>query len=242
MSVSVIVERSRQRRSAMARQVGEHVVVTVPQRWPQAVASPIITELTQRVIAQQQRMRVLLNSVPAHAPRVTFTSANALRDYVDQINAETFNVPLRHVRIGRSKRSHLALMNRKTQTITISAYCLNNVPESALRYLIIHELAHGLEIGHNKRFWGLLRQFVPDYKTQAQLMQAVHQLAVQADDILMVPDDNAPTMPATPVLLSVPVRGTRVRKKTPPMPKRHSAAHRKPKSAQPSWVQLLLGL
>lgn len=240
MSVSVIVERSRQRRSAMARQVGDHVVVTVPTRWPQAVASPIITELAQRVIAQQQHMRVLLNSVPAHAPHLTFTSANALRAYVDQINAETFNVPLRHVRIGRSKRSHLALMNRKTQTITISAYCLNNVPESALRYLIIHELAHGLEIGHNKRFWGLVRQFVPDYKTQAQLMQAVHQLAVQADDVVNA-TDTIRALP-TPVTLNSPVRATRVRKNMPAVPKRQSAAHRKPKSAQPSWVQLLLGL
>ncbi|NNE28479.1 MAG: DUF45 domain-containing protein [Saprospiraceae bacterium] len=38
------------------------------------------------------------------------------------------------------------------------------VPEDVRDYVIIHELAHLIELNHSKRFWNLVRRAMPDYK------------------------------------------------------------------------------
>ena len=62
--------------------------------------------------------------------------------------------------------------------MTVSAYCLNQAPAEALRYLIIHELAHYFESGHGPRFWALVARHVPDYKLQSRIIKAFHHQAV----------------------------------------------------------------
>lgn len=47
---------------------------------------------------------------------------------------------------------------------------LAKYPEICLYSVLIHELTHFLEVGHNKRFYGLVKGFFPDYeKAQALL-------------------------------------------------------------------------
>ncbi len=65
--------------------------------------------------------------------------------------------------------------------MTVSKYCLSGVPEAALRYLLLHELAHLIEANHSRRFWNLVGQFVPDYRKQSKIIQAFHKRAVELD-------------------------------------------------------------
>ena len=44
------------------------------------------------------------------------------------------------------------------------SYRLIEYPEDAIRYVIIHELAHMKELNHSPRFWEIVKQFCPDYK------------------------------------------------------------------------------
>lgn len=39
-------------------------------------------------------------------------------------------------------------------------------PPTAIDYVVIHELAHLQEFNHSKKFWTLIEQVMPDYKTQ----------------------------------------------------------------------------
>ena len=47
-----------------------------------------------------------------------------------------------------------------------------------IKYVIIHELAHIKEKNHGKRFWTLVEQYEPEYKTKKEKLR---QLAIRLD-------------------------------------------------------------
>lgn len=91
--------------------------------------------------------------------------------YVRRINEATFKVAIGGVRIGSAKYSRLAQINLKSRIITFSRYAIENVPERGRRYLVIHELAHVIEAGHNKRFWELVERYEPQYKAISRQLE-----------------------------------------------------------------------
>ncbi|MER2520620.1 MAG: SprT family zinc-dependent metalloprotease [Bdellovibrionales bacterium] len=46
-------------------------------------------------------------------------------------------------------------------------------PLPLLDYVVVHELAHVFHKDHSKRFWGLVGQFVPDYRARRNRLQAI---------------------------------------------------------------------
>ncbi len=151
--------------------------VKLPRTWPKHEKARAVDILVAKVMKRVAKEQALLHTIAD--PRVTITDVAALRDYVNAVNASTFQTPdLKGVRIGQAKYSRLAQVNVKTGIITVSKYCLENVPEPALRYLIVHELAHFYVRGHSARFWALVSQFVPQLKRQMDTIQAHHRAAV----------------------------------------------------------------
>lgn len=43
-------------------------------------------------------------------------------------------------------------------------------PEECLEYVVLHELTHLLERGHNQRFWGYMDKFCPDWREVRQTL------------------------------------------------------------------------
>lgn len=155
------------------------IEITVPLWWPRKDKLEAIQSLIKRLVKKKLQDEAILSRGDDYGPRITIATLPELTRYVHALNAETFNVPLKKVRMGTSKYSQLAQMNIKTQTMTVSRYCTHNVPVSALRYLIVHELAHLLEASHNAYFWSLVARFVPDYKKQSKLIKTFHHHAVE---------------------------------------------------------------
>lgn len=160
------------------------IQVTLPRCWPLALKKSVTEVLVGRVVKSQQKQqvqqaRLLAHPAVAQASKITLTDVKSLHQYVMALNQQTFQAPLKGVRIGSARYSRLAQLNTRTGMVTISRYSLQNVPEPALRYLVIHELAHFLEANHSRRFWAQVARFVPDYRLQSQIMKAFHQLRVQ---------------------------------------------------------------
>ena len=51
------------------------------------------------------------------------------------------------------------------------SYRLMMYPESAIDYVVVHELAHLKEMNHSKRFYALVENILPDYKERIKLLK-----------------------------------------------------------------------
>ena len=51
------------------------------------------------------------------------------------------------------------------------SYRLMLYPEPAIDYVVVHELAHTLEMNHSPRFWAVVEKYMPDYKDRKKLLK-----------------------------------------------------------------------
>ena len=51
------------------------------------------------------------------------------------------------------------------------SYRLMLYPEAARDYVVVHELAHLLEMNHSKRFYGIIERYMPDYKDRKKILK-----------------------------------------------------------------------
>jgi len=177
-----VEETKKLRRASASIRDGGIIHVKVPRHWPREVKRSTVDELVSRIRKKDAQERALLDKA-SHQNRISIETQPELERYVRQINAETFNVPLGKVQIGYSRYNHLAQVNLRTKTMTVSKYCLQNAPAEALRYLIIHELSHYFESGHGPKFWALVGQHVANYRLQSRIMKAFHHQAVISEEI-----------------------------------------------------------
>ncbi len=51
------------------------------------------------------------------------------------------------------------------------SYRLMTYPEAAIDYVVVHELAHLVEMNHSKRFYAIVEKILPDYKERRKLLK-----------------------------------------------------------------------
>ena len=51
------------------------------------------------------------------------------------------------------------------------SYRLMLYPEAAVDYVVVHELAHLVEMNHSKRFYAIVEKYLPDYKKRRALLK-----------------------------------------------------------------------
>ena len=51
------------------------------------------------------------------------------------------------------------------------SYRLMLYPEEAREYVIVHELAHLVEMNHSHRFYAIIERYMPDYKARRKLLK-----------------------------------------------------------------------
>jgi hypothetical protein len=177
-----VYEEQARRKQASGRLRGNRGVIVLPRHWPLSLKTQARSELEQKLtLLYQKQCNSLYTLQQAYTPSsdplregpvLTLRHLEEVEHYVRQLNGETFQAPVKQVRIGWAKYSRLAQVNIRTGTLTISRHCLGEaVPAAAFRYLVLHELAHFYEVNHSARFWALVEQHCPDYRTQRTIMR-----------------------------------------------------------------------
>lgn len=70
----------------------------------------------------------------------------------------------------KDTRSQWGSCNVKNHSISISVW-LGAFPEECIEYVVVHELTHLLEKGHNARFYGYLDLHYPEWKMCEQILK-----------------------------------------------------------------------
>lgn len=70
----------------------------------------------------------------------------------------------------RDTRSQWGSCSLRTKNISISVW-LGAFPEDCIEYVVVHELTHLLEAGHNARFYRLLDQHYPAWRSCRQQLK-----------------------------------------------------------------------
>lgn len=133
-----------------------------------------LTEQVQQLIEQGQLANMLLKKYPlAHGVRTD----KALYDYVlelksiylrnaGQVSKVAFDNKLhviQHALGTHARTSRVQGINLKTKREIRVAVVFKAMPTEFLRMIVVHELAHIKERGHDKAFYQLCRHMEPDY-------------------------------------------------------------------------------
>lgn len=113
---------------------------------------------------RQKAIQTLLSRVIAgdYLPEITAR--------VHDMNRRTFNRPLNNVSL---KHNHSNWGSCSSGANVNLSTRLLFAPVEVQNYVILHELAHLVEMNHSDRFWALVEQYMPDY-TEKEKWLKVH--------------------------------------------------------------------
>lgn len=88
-----------------------------------------------------------------------------VRDYAKRMNVQASRVQFRDMRRKWGSCSSKG-------TVTLNAR-LTWLDTDIVEYIVCHELAHLIELNHSKKFWAIVEQHMPDYKTRLNELRSV---------------------------------------------------------------------
>jgi len=142
----VEVRRShRRRRTVSAYREGERTIVLVPARLSRAQEQELVDEMVARLAARDARLRPSDDELAARAQRLSV-------DYLDG------RARPRSVRWAGNQQRRWGSCTVEDATIRLSTR-LRGMPAYVVDYVLLHELAHLLQPGHDARFWALLAHY-----------------------------------------------------------------------------------
>lgn len=88
---------------------------------------------------------------------------------VEAMNAATFRQPIKSVNLKYNHSNWGSCSN--AGNVNLSTRLLF-APKPVQDYVILHELAHLVEMNHSDRFWALVERFMPDYQQAEKWLKA----------------------------------------------------------------------
>jgi len=137
-----VVRSARRRRTISAHRVGDRIVIHVPARMSRAEEARWVESMTRRVLAGEKRTHRSDDELMQRAAELS-------RRYLGG-RAQPASV-----RWVDNQQSLWGSCTPADRTIRLSRR-LVGMPEYVVDYVLLHELAHLLVLGHGREFWALL--------------------------------------------------------------------------------------
>jgi predicted metal-dependent hydrolase len=167
----VEVRRSRKRRRTVAAyREDEKVVVLIPARMTRAEEQEWVRTMLARLERQEKRRR------PSDAGLMRRAAGLNARYLDGQATPDT-------VRWVDNQNSRWGSCTPADRAIRLSRR-LQGMPAWVIDYVLVHELAHLIEIGHTTAFWGLVDRYPKAERAKGFLegVAAASQLGITADE------------------------------------------------------------
>jgi predicted metal-dependent hydrolase len=173
MKAEVEVRRSqRRRRTVSAYREGDRIVVLIPASLTRAEESEWVTRMVERIERSERRKRL---------------SDDDLLDRAHELNAHYFGGMAEPVSVRwvDNQRSRWGSCTPGDRTIRLSAR-LREMPRWVVDYVLVHELAHLLEPGHDANFWAWVDRYPRAERAKGYLTgwsAAAHLESPPGDDV-----------------------------------------------------------
>lgn len=160
--------RSARKSIAIELRPGQEVLIRAPQRMPQAQIEAFVRSRADWITKHWQKPARL-------SVEYSKEEEQALRKQADQV------LPGLIKRFGEALHvspTRVTITAARTRFGSCSAkggisfsYRLMAYPQSAIEYVVLHELAHLKELNHSPAFYRLIESLMPDYKARAALLK-----------------------------------------------------------------------
>ncbi|MCZ2100721.1 MAG: M48 family metallopeptidase [Chitinophagales bacterium] len=89
-------------------------------------------------------------------------------DRVNYYNRRYFKKPIQQVRLKYNKSNWGSCSTNKALNFSVRLFF---APDDVIDYVVIHELAHLIEMNHGDRFWKIVSDIMPDYKEKEHILK-----------------------------------------------------------------------
>lgn len=97
-----------------------------------------------------------------------YRKANDILPHKVEYYAKLMGVNPKSVRVTAAKTRFGSCSSRGTLCFS---FRLMQYPEEAIDYVVVHELAHLVELNHSKRFWAVVERYIPDFKRRRAMLK-----------------------------------------------------------------------
>jgi len=146
------------------------IKISAPERCPANVIDAFLDQKQAWIVKQQNIM--LKHANQKTAPVLTNTHRQQMKELLPPLfeKWEAIIDVKAHEWGVKAMKTRWGSCNTVKKRIWINLHLIHK-PRICLEYVLVHELVHLLEASHNKRFYALMTEFMPDWKAHRQLLK-----------------------------------------------------------------------
>lgn len=176
MSIDLNYQLIRSKRKTVSIQLSKEgeVIVRAPLRLSVQEIEKVILRHTDWIAKHKEKMRQAQEHMPAPLSReeVEDLAMKAKRMLPGKVSAFSAQMKLSPTGItitaAKTRWGSCSGKNRLS-----FPYRLMLLPDELIDYIVVHELAHIQEKNHGPRFYALVAEFMPDYRTRVKKLRAL---------------------------------------------------------------------
>lgn len=164
------VIRSRRRTMSLQIKRDGSVVVRAPLKMPIKTINEFVSKHTDWIKSKQELVKSS-HYLEVFDKKTVEALKKRLRSIIDPL-IEYYSIKMgvspTKISINSAKTRFGSCSSKKSLNFS---YRLALYPYEAIEYVCVHELAHIKEMNHSKRFWQIVEDILPDYKSRKALLK-----------------------------------------------------------------------